>query len=147
MVEGLLVVLELATEISHPVNVELSCSHVERPRVEPLAEALSFGQAVKDAVHGHLSFILLVSCSDTGHEILTKRSITVAVPCSLLKRSLILEGTAARAIAQVTVVVVRQEVCYGALALEAFEGNLGALSLAFWLLHLGLLTVFLLIRQ
>lgn len=42
MVEGLLVVLKLAAEVTHPIDVELTSACVDRSRVVALAKALTF---------------------------------------------------------------------------------------------------------
>ena len=68
----------------------------------------------------------------------------MAISCSLLNRSLILECATTRAVAQITIVVILQEVSLSVLALEAFEGDLGALFLVLLLLGLSLLTILLL---
>lgn len=68
--------------------------HVEGPRVEALAERLTFDQAVKDTVHGHLSLELLIGSADASDQVLIELGrLTVAISCSLLNSSLILEST------------------------------------------------------
>ena len=57
-------VLQLATEIAHPVDVELSCAHIEGSGVEPLAKGLSLSETVEDAVHRHLRLEFLIGGSD-----------------------------------------------------------------------------------
>ena len=42
MVEGLLMVLEFAAEVTHPVDVKFAGACVDRPRVVALAKALTF---------------------------------------------------------------------------------------------------------
>jgi len=65
MVECLLVMLELSTQVTHPVNIEFASADVEGSRVVSFAKGLALSQAIKNAVHWHLGFELLISRPDT----------------------------------------------------------------------------------
>ena len=135
VVECLLVMLKLATKVSHPVNVEFSRVYVEGPRIEALAERLTFDQAVKDAVHGHLCLELLISRADASDQVLIELGrLTVAISCRLLNSSLVLESTTGRAVAQIAVGIISEEVGLSILALKALIDDLGSLSLVLLLL-------------
>ena len=132
--ERFLVMLQLATEVAHPVDVGLSVAHIEGSWVVPLAKFLILSETVKNAVHGHLSLEFLVGCSDTLHYVLSVLLLlSVAIPGRLLNGSLILESATGRAIAQVTVAVVLEEVGLSVLAIEAVELDDCTLSFVFWL--------------
>ena len=94
MVEGFLVVLQLATEVAHPVDVELSRAHIEGSGVEPLAKGLSLRKTVENAVHRHLCLEFLIGRSNTFHYVLYEvLCFRVPLPSCLLNSSLILEST------------------------------------------------------
>ena len=89
-----LVVLKFAAQITHPVDVELARPHIESPWGVALSERLALEEALKDSVHGNLSFESLVGRANTLNEVFSEARFAVAVPVSRLNRSLVLEGTA-----------------------------------------------------
>ena len=93
VVEGLRVVLELSTQITHPVDVEFAASDVEGSWLVPLAEGLALDELVNDAIHGDLSLESLIACPDTLHQIMAQTLLIMTIAESLLNSSLILKGT------------------------------------------------------
>ena len=63
VVEGFRLMVELAAQRAHPVDVKLSVAHVKGLRVVELAEVLAFDESVEDAVHWDLSLEVLVRTS------------------------------------------------------------------------------------
>ena len=134
VVECLLVMLQLAAKVSHPVDVELTCAHIERPWVKALAERLALDQSVEDAVHWHLCLEFLVRCSDASDQVLTQSSgFTITTSRRLLNRSLVLEGPTRRAIAKLAVPVILEEVCLAVLAFDTLIIDLGCPLPLLWL--------------
>lgn len=113
--------------------------YIERPRIVALAKSLPLDKSVKDAIHGHFCFELLIGSSDSLDNVLAQRILTMAISGSLLNCILVLEGPTSRAVAQVAILIILQEVGLPVVALEALEGNYSALSFAILLQLLLLL--------
>ena len=63
VVEGFRLMVELAAQRAHPVDVKLSVAHVKGLWVVELAEVLAFDESVEDAVHWDFSLEVLVRTS------------------------------------------------------------------------------------
>ena len=116
-------VLELAAEVVHPLNIVFPVSDVESTRIEALTESLAFDEAVKDLIHRHLSLKLLVYSADTLYEVLSKCTIMVSTFISSQNCSLVLEGTTGRAVAEFRSFRVAEELSCAIIALVALEGK------------------------
>ena len=126
--ESLGMVLELTTKVVHPLNIVFSVSDVEGTWIEALTEGLAFDEAVKDLVHRYLSLKLLVYSADTLYEVLSKCTIMVSTFVSSQNCSLVLEGTAGRAVAEFRSFRVAEELSGAIIALMALEGKRSTLT-------------------
>ena len=124
VMESLSMVLKLAAEISHPVDEELTGTHVEGTRVVALAKRLAGYETVEDLVHRHLCLELLIARSHAKHEEFAQCLLIAATSAvSLRKCRAIVECAAGGTIAVVRVAFVGQE---ARLAAGALAANFGA---------------------
>lgn len=107
VMESFSVVLQLAAEISHPVDEELTSTHVKGARVVAFAKRLAGYEAVEDLVHRHLRLELLIARSHAKHEEFAQCLLIAATGAvSLRKCRAIVECAAGGAIAVVRVAFV-----------------------------------------
>ena len=126
--ESLWVVLELTTEVVHPLDVVFAVSDVESTRIEALTESLAFDEAVEDLIHGHLSLKLLVDSADTLYEVLSECTIMVSSLIGSQNCSLVLEGSTGRAVAEFRSFRVAEELSGAIIALVTLEGKRSTLA-------------------
>jgi len=117
VVERFRMVLELSAQVAHPLDVELTRSHIKGSRVEAFAEALALDEAVEDLIHWDFCLKLLIARTDAANHVCSGYLIVTISVC-LLNGSEVLESAASRAIPVVThlLVAISQETRLSALA-------------------------------
>ena len=102
VVESFWLMVKLAAERAHPVDVKLSVAHVKGVGVVEFAEVLPFDKPVQDAVHGDFGLELLAGAPQTLHHciLLFLQIRSVSHLLSELGGGQILEAPAGSAVAE-----------------------------------------------
>ena len=112
MMEGFWLMVELAAQSAHPVDVELSVAHVKGLWVVKLAEVLTFNKSVEDAIHWYFCLEALVRAPKAlnNRVLLFLKIGTVSLPLGKLGGGQVLEGTTYCAVTETGRACVLQEI-------------------------------------